>query len=148
MECSALPGPHSDAQRRAVGFTHGYSPLSALRTNRSRFAAILISAFCLLPSAFLLSGCVFASYRRVPLREISNLKFEISNPAAAAGEEVHFRCWSLFADEKLTKVAIDRAMKNGSHIGLSIGSAEEKVDSEALDNLTSAVIAGVIKGLK
>jgi len=52
------------------------------------------------------------------------------------------------ADEKLTKVAIDRAAKNGSHIGLAIGSVEEKVDSEALDNLTTAVIAGVIKGLK
>jgi hypothetical protein len=127
------------------------SQISNLKFQKALRAAtrrILISAFCLLPSAFLLSGCVFASYRRVPLREISNLKFEISNPAAAAGEEVHFRCWSLFADEKVAKIAIDRAMKNGSHLGLAIGSLEEKVDSEALDNLTSAVIAGVIKGLK
>ena len=145
MECSALPGPHSDAQRRAVRSTHGYSPLSALRTNRSRFAAILISAFCLLPSAFLSSGCVFCSYRRVPIRDTSGLPASWQSTGA---EAVHFRCWSLFADEKLTQVAIDRAMKNGSHIGLAIGAAEEKVDSEALDNLTSAVIAGVIKGLK
>ena len=82
----------------------------------------------------LLSGCVFASYRRTP--------------TCFGEEEIRFRCCALFADEKLTKVAIDRAMKNGSHLGLAIGAAEEKVDSEALDNLTSAVIAGVIKGLK
>ncbi len=82
----------------------------------------------------LLSGCVFASYRRTP--------------TYFGEEEVRFRCCALFADEKLTKVAIDRALKNGSHIGLAIGSADEKVDSEALDNLTTAVIAGVIKGLK
>jgi hypothetical protein len=67
---------------------------------------------------------------------------------STGAEAVHFRCWSLFADEKLAKVAIDRAQKNGSHIGMAMGSVEEKVDSEALDNLTSAVIAGVIKGLK
>jgi hypothetical protein len=88
----------------------------------------------LLLIAPLLSGCVFASYRRAP---------------TCFGEEaVRFRCCALFADEKLTRVAIDRAMKNGTHLGLAIGSMEEKVDSEALDNLTSAVIAGVIKGLK
>ncbi len=88
----------------------------------------------LLLIAPLLSGCVFASYSRRP-----------TNWDEA---EVRFRCCSFFADEKLTKVAIDRAAKNGSRVGLAIGAVEEKIDSEALDNLTTAIIAGVIKGLK
>ena len=100
-----------------------------------RYAVTPILRFSLpLLIAPLLSGCVFASYRRAP--------------TCFGEDEVRFRCCALFADEKLTKIALDHAMKNGAHIGLAIGSAEEKVDSEALDNLTSAVIAGVIKGLK
>ncbi len=110
---------------------------------RIRKSFFLASFACF--AGMLLSGCVFCSYRRVPIRDTAGL------PASwqpVGGEAVHFRCWSLFADEKLVKVAIDRAQKNGSHLGMSLGSVEEKVDSEALDNLTTAVIAGVIKGLK
>jgi hypothetical protein len=115
------------------------------RRLQAAVARLGLAAFSFLPLAFLFSGCAFASYRRVPLKPAAGI------PASwqpAGAEEVHFRMWLLFADEKLAKVALDRAQKNGSHLGLSIGSVEEKVDSEALDNLTTAVIAGVIKGLK
>lgn len=59
---------------------------------------------------------------------------------------VSFSAWSLFADEKLSKLSIDKVTKATSS-GVTVGSVDSEVNAEALNGVTESIVSGVVKAI-
>jgi hypothetical protein len=62
-------------------------------------------------------------------------------------EHTTFGVYAFFADEKATKIAIDKATKATS-TGVTIGAVETQIDDDAIQAVVSGVVEGVVKGIK
>lgn len=100
--------------------------------------------FPLILLTLLQGGCVVARYTRIapPPNRILN-----PNLASAPLERVTFSVYALFADEKATKIAIDKATAKTT-TGVTIGTVETDIDDQAVQAVVSGVVQGVVKGLK
>lgn len=57
-----------------------------------------------------------------------------------------FSAWSFFADEKLSRLSVDKETK-ATRSGLSIGLLDGEVNTEALNGVTESIVSGVVKGI-
>ena len=76
-------------------------------------------------------GCAWVSYEH----------------ADAEGRFTKFRAVSFFADDRISKLAIDKSTKTTSQ-GLGLGEASSEVSADALEGFTRGIVEGVVQGLK
>jgi hypothetical protein len=90
-----------------------------------------LSLFVLFVVSILGQGCMVARYDRT----------------LPCGDHVKFNVYSCLANDKVSKIGIDKTTKTTT-TGITIGSVDHEIDNEAVEAITKGVTAAILEAIK